>query len=597
MKRFFNTMSGRICLIVIIGMTLSAFLIITAIIRISENIFINTYGKAQEQVFLQVETNFNDYYERLTKVMNEVDNSWSFRMYTRYNEEEGKMNSVEQFNVIYQLQRDLETSVTKYMSQQNLLIVGQNGVTYLNRDEMLTTTADEILMDSITREAAKNPNSLHFYFREKGFSQTTNKGNVLMGVQAFQLGSETEPYAYAYVTLTEQDIKEFYNFFVTDMTDFYLINENNEIIVSNKERYQGKECDMVWKDFKSAEDKSWDIYRSGNDILTVYERELPYFQFSIYGVIDNNEALGRLYDTRKILWLCIFIVGAVVGLTIIVIQRSMKPLRVMTDKMSSVKTGKLDAYMTIRGTEEIRKLTTTYNDMLDDIQNYVDEIMKVQHEKRKAEIRALQMQINPHYVYNTLASIKWLIWQGDTEKSSKTIDAFIYLLRNTISNTSEFITVEQERENLKNYIWINNTRYGDQVKTEFFVLQECEQDLLPKMILQPFVENAFFHAFPSGKAGTIQIFIREKGEALVIEIKDDGVGMKEEDLNTMFDKRDHEAFSGIGINNVNDRLHLLYGQDYGTQISSEIGVGTTVTIRLPIQKKTQENQVGNNQGI
>ena len=148
--------------------------------------------------------------------------------------------------------------------------------------------------------------------------------------------------------------------------------------------------------------------------------------------------------------------------------------------------------------------------MVDELDSYIHSLIQVEKDKRAAEIHTLQMQINPHYIYNTLASIKWLIWQGDTQKTTGVIDAFIALLRNTISNTDEFVTVEQEIQNLKNYVLINQARYGDSVSAEFYVTPQCSSYRVPKLILQPFVENAFFHGFADGRRGKIQVFVKEE---------------------------------------------------------------------------------------
>lgn len=198
-------------------------------------------------------------------------------------------------------------------------------------------------------------------------------------------------------------------------------------------------------------------------------------------------------------------------------------------------------------------------------------------------------QINP--IYNTLASIKWLIWQKDTEKSIKTIDAFISLLRNTISDTEQFIPVHKEMENLKNYILINNTRYGDRVSVEFFVLPDCENALVPKMILQPFIENAFFHAFPENQTGRIQVFVKNKQGRLLICVEDDGIGIKDADTkNLAKDSKKGDYFSGIGIGNVDQRLKLLYGKDAGITIKSEEKIGTKIIVEIPLEKTESESE-------
>lgn len=236
---------------------------------------------------------------------------------------------------------------------------------------------------------------------------------------------------------------------------------------------------------------------------------------------------------------------------------------------------------------DARQLTSTYNTMIRDINQYIEQIVSIEKEKRTAEIHALQMQINPHYMYNTLASIKWLAWQQDTKKTTEVIDAFISLLRNTISNTDEFITVEQEIRNLENYVKINQVQYGDHVKVEYYIPAQCMELKLPKLILQPFVENAFFHGFPEGRTGCIQIFARLEERYLRFDdIEDNGVGMNAETLMLLKQKEKikGEHFTGIGVNNVDDRIKMIYGMDYGINIVSKEESGTTVTIKIPIRK-------------
>ena len=284
--------------------------------------------------------------------------------------------------------------------------------------------------------------------------------------------------------------------------------------------------------------------------------------------------------------LAILVTGAAGFVIFWLIRAQTKPIYELAHTMEKVREGNLEEYAEVKGTEEIRQLTSTYNTMIRDINQYIEQIVSIEKEKRTAEIHALQMQINPHYMYNTLASIKWLAWQQDTKKTTEVIDAFISLLRNTISNTDEFITVEQEIRNLENYVKINQVRYGDHVKVEYYIPAQCMELRLPKLILQPFVENAFFHGFPEGRTGCIQIFARLEERYLRFDIEDNGVGMNAETLMSLKQKEKikGEHFTGIGVNNVDDRIKMIYGMDYGINIVSKEESGTTVTIKIPIRK-------------
>jgi two-component system sensor histidine kinase YesM len=183
------------------------------------------------------------------------------------------------------------------------------------------------------------------------------------------------------------------------------------------------------------------------------------------------------------------------------------------------------------------------------------------------------------------------MWQGNVEKSTETIDAFISLLQNTISNKNEMITIMEEIDNSKNYVLINHARYGNNINVNFFVVPNCEDYIIPKLILQPFIENAFFHGFTDKSTGSIHVFVNEQGGNLICEIIDNGVGITDEDIKNILRKssKKHEHFTSIGVNNVNDRIKLLYGDDYGVTITSELNKGTTVKVIIPAQKEYIES--------
>jgi two-component system, sensor histidine kinase YesM len=210
----------------------------------------------------------------------------------------------------------------------------------------------------------------------------------------------------------------------------------------------------------------------------------------------------------------------------------------------------------------------------------------VQKQKRNAELAALQQQINPHFLYNTLTSIKFMVQQGGKEEAAETVNALIFLLQNTIGNISETITVRQEIDNLKSYVLINQKRYGERIRVNYFIEPECFEIQIPKLILQPFIENSFFHGFNKKSGGTINVLVWQEGASLICEVLDNGDGMEVSADNKLpGTKRKQAMFSGIGVRNVDERIQLIYGKAYGVTISSKIGEGTKVRISLPVQKK------------
>lgn len=576
-----NSMVVKIVLAVVVGIILAVFSVTAIIVNLSEDIFVNTYGKSQEKVFLQIEKELNHYHENLSKIIDSVEVSWAFRIY--FSDKE--MNSTRTFRNFYKMDEDLKNAIPTNISDVSVMLVGLNEKTYLNREETIISSAKEILESDVSKKAMEKKGSIVYQYADSGFTSTTRNTPVVMAAKALCYPESGEMYALIYVTMKEEDMEKFYQHFTSEYTNFYMTDSQGKIISTNQkgvlENKLGKNLRVAEKEEKLR----CDAMENGKEVI-VLQKYLPYYNYTMYGVIDSRNALGRLYNIPMLWGVCVAIAMGVIIATYFFVKQTTKPLSVLVNKMANARNEKYDGQIEVTGSYEIQELTSTYNAMLEDLNRYIEELMNVQKEKRKAEISALQMQINPHYVYNTLASIKWLIYQGEIEKSTKAIDAFISLLRSTIGNTDEYTTVEKEIENLKNYVFINNTRYGDKVQVEYFVNFGCEECQIPKMILQPFVENAFFHAFPYERKGKITILVRKLDDNLQIQIIDDGVGIDQKRLKEISEGNTKtEHFTGIGVNNVDDRLKLLYGSQYGILIESEENKGTRITVCIPVKSE------------
>lgn len=571
----------KIVLAVVVGIILAVFSVTAIIVNLSEDIFVNTYGKSQEKVFLQIEKELNHYHENLSKIIDSVEVSWAFRIY--FSDKE--MNSTRTFRNFYKMDEDLKNAIPTNISDVSVMLVGLNEKTYLNREETIISSAKEILESDVSKKAMEKKGSIVYQYVDSGFTSTTRNTPVVMAAKALCYPESGEMYALIYVTMKEEDMEKFYQHFTSEYANFYMTDSKGKIISTNQ---KGVLENKLGKDLRVAEKEEklrCDAMENGKEVI-VLQKYLPYYNYTMYGVIDSRNALGRLYNIPMLWGVCAAIAMGVIIATYFFVKQTTKPLSVLVNKMANARNEKYDGQIEVTGSYEIQELTTTYNAMLEDLNGYIEELMNVQKEKRKAEISALQMQINPHYVYNTLASIKWLIYQGEIEKSTKAIDAFISLLRSTIGNTDEYTTVEKEIENLKNYVFINNTRYGDKVQVEYFVNFGCEECQIPKMILQPFVENAFFHAFPYERKGKITILVRKLDDNLQIQIIDDGVGIDQKRLKEISEGNTKtEHFTGIGVNNVDDRLKLLYGSQYGILIESEENKGTRITVCIPVKSE------------
>ena len=252
--------------------------------------------------------------------------------------------------------------------------------------------------------------------------------------------------------------------------------------------------------------------------------------------------------------------------------------------MSRVQEGHFDgADVEIDSENEIGSLTKSFNVMTHRIQDLMEQNVKEQEAKRKSELKALQSQINPHFLYNTLDSIIWMAEGRKYEEVVLMTASLARLLRQSISNEDEVVPLAREVEYAKGYLTIQKMRYKDKLEFEINVEPSILNIPLIKLVLQPIIENAIYHGLKYKESkGLLQVKGFMKDGNAVLQVIDNGVGMDEETLAHIYDKHKVNYHSnGVGVYNVQKRLQLYYGESYGITYESEKGVGTTATITIP----------------
>lgn len=235
----------------------------------------------------------------------------------------------------------------------------------------------------------------------------------------------------------------------------------------------------------------------------------------------------------------------------------------------------------LEGTAEITALTESFEHMVLQIQELVEKVRQEEISLRKTELKALQAQINPHFLYNTLDAIAWMCEEERHKDAVEMVNALARLFRISISRGHELISIEKEIEHAKSYLKIQNFRYKNQFIYRFDVDEACLSYMCNKITLQPIIENAIYHGIDRMvDEGLIQIRIFQKDDRIVFEVEDNGVGMTEEQCQEIL-KKDAGDKAGIGIKNVNDRIKIYFGEEYGIKIRSELDEGTCVTITMP----------------
>lgn len=294
---------------------------------------------------------------------------------------------------------------------------------------------------------------------------------------------------------------------------------------------------------------------------------------------------GMIFNVTTIM----AVISIVAALVIIMFTtgKIVQPIQRLTKAMEDVRDGDLDAQVYHISNDEIGELTDNFNRMTNRLKDNIENEIAYNKSLNDAEYKALQAQINPHFMYNSLNALKWLAGIQGAENISDMVDALWTLLRKTSSMKGQNITLEQELEVIMAYCTIQQVRY----KGKFEVVYNIEEDHgslhIPKYILQPFVENAIFHGIePKKGPGTITISSESNDKDLILKVVDDGVGMSVDKMNRILvstEEQQHGAgLNNIGVKNIHERLHLLFGEDYGIMVNSSIGEGTTMSIRIPL---------------
>ncbi|MHB8963051.1 MAG: histidine kinase, partial [Saccharofermentanales bacterium] len=275
----------------------------------------------------------------------------------------------------------------------------------------------------------------------------------------------------------------------------------------------------------------------------------------------------------------------VIVLSILLSQRITKPIVQLKDSMDMADHGNLDIRVPVRTSDEVGQLSESFNHMLERIDGLMKQTISDQEEKRKLELKVLQHQINPHFLYNTLDSIIWMAELKDDNVVPMT-EALSNLFRLSLSRGQEMIPLRDELDHVRNYLFIQSMRYLNKFSYDFTVEEYLLKYMTLKIILQPLVENSIYHGIKNkeGKCA-IHISAAEKDGKLVIAVEDDGIGMDEQTCRNILDEN-HEQMnsdtSGIGVRNVHARIRLYFGSEYGLSFKSTLGEGTTVYVTLPL---------------
>lgn len=382
-----------------------------------------------------------------------------------------------------------------------------------------------------------------------------------------------EPIGIAVINVSEKLLFDIFSDMNVGGRTVRIVNEQGQIISSQDKREIG-EIYPGWTEFNGNLD---DIQQAEYEKCLVTRSRISNTNWYVLDEIPETMIMYPMETTKLflILFLSLLFIG-ILTLSFILSNMLSRPVLEIQEKMGRVMKGDLQTRTTVTGNDELGSLGKSFNTMVEQIDGLITSVKREERLKRKAEIDFLQAQINPHFIYNTLSSIRCLVAMEENQEAEEMLYQFSKLLRSTLSRTEEFTTIEQEMELIKIYAELQKIRYPDSFQIIFDIEESARELKIPVLLVQPIVENAIFHA--GIDFVTICIKAYQEDENLQVVIVDNGRGMTEKQIQTSLK---HEGqMNKVGLKNVDERLKLIYGEAYGLSIESEEGKGTKMILRM-----------------
>lgn len=367
---------------------------------------------------------------------------------------------------------------------------------------------------------------------------------------------------------------------------YYMISRDGQMI------YHPRKTEMARGLFEENSLKASGYEEGTYEITTNGHKEnvvvgnIAYTGWKLIGVVPESVQTARINNFRYYIFTTIMVLMMMLLEGNRLISRKIsKPIRKLDESVKTYEAGgKTDIY--IGGSSEIRHLGYSVQRSYERIETLMEEIIRQQNERRKSELDALQSQINPHFLYNTLSMMNWMAIRSNQMEISKVTLALSTFYRTALSKGEDVVTVENCIQNMQAYLEIQLTMHDNNFSVDWDIDPTIKNEKMPKLLLQPVVENAIEHGIDEKEDGDKKLFLsfRGNGDDVEITVRDNGMGMPQEKAETLVT---YQA-KGYGLKNVNDRIRLLYGEKYGIQIFSAPDEGTTVVMRFPKEGRKNE---------
>ena len=491
------------------------------------------------------------------------------------------INSIESEFAKRQVDRD--NRILSILNQTILMFDGIDSILFVDDKEQLFTTAvayhnqkEQVLSSSYMAELhhINNGKTLLFDRADNCMQLQESKSLVTMGKKVVDIHSGTI-LGYLFINIDSNALEES----IQNQISHYLVldSEGNCVAGIQNERLLRE----LWKKCGQESELGKKAIRYGGEKYLVAQNVLDDSGWTIVGITNLNEYNVTMGEMARVILLSGLVTVILMTLLIGNLSRTLtKPLVLLEEGAEQIANGDMSIRFHFHTQDEIGKLGNIFNDMVVKIETLIQTAEDVGKKKREYELALIQEQVKPHFLYNTLDIIIILIDMGKPRDAHRVTKKLADYYKNSLSASENVVSLEKEFQITEDYLDVQMIRYGDKFSYEILAPDVAASFLLPKMTLQPLVENALYHGLKYQKGwGTIHIAASEGENEVLLEVSDNGIGMKEEQLNEL--SREDKPHKHFGVYSVDHRLKLYYGEAYYMEIRSEYEKGTQILLHLP----------------
>lgn len=488
-----------------------------------------------------------------------------------------------------QIENKLDFAQLIFHDVESAVFVDRNQNVYTTDPKLMVGSAMGLASELYREVERSNGIMLWFPMQKRGF-WVLDKDKAVLTVGKKILDTETmETLGYLFVNINEKTLSNIYNPVGPVQANGYYIVDSRGIVIS-----AGNEGQIL----KPLEPERKREIMSGDTVLQEIRKEngekvlltaMP-FGHADWKLVNEISLADLTRETAKVsriilivgsLCLLLALLGAIILSGVIA-----APIMALAKHMTRIRNENIDRPVEVKSRDEVGMLGAGLNMMLGRVNDLIVKVREEQQQKREYELALIQEQIKPHFFYNTLDLIYVLCKTGESEEAGKATKALADFYRVALSNGKEIITVREELQNLNSYLYIQSTRYSDLFDFRINVSTELLNYAIPKLTLQPLVENSIYHGLKEkGSFGHITIEGRKREEVMELVVRDDGVGFLPAQLERL--KEGKEDSENFGLKSVEDRIRLYFGDRYGVRIHSRRGEGAEITVMIPLSRGEQ----------